>query len=142
MQSACKSSRLEPRLEFIRGSARAVPDHHRAGHLPRGRRPGEDRRIGGCSDYGANIRSMESLWLKGAQTQFLHAAAHSVRAAARRVDLADVPLRQRDTASSRTLRVRCLKLQRTVRSLAVVMTNVDPEDVLEGEPEIGAGRPR
>jgi hypothetical protein len=25
----------------------------------------------------------------------------------------------------------CLKLQRTVRSLSVVMTNVDPEDLLE-----------
>jgi hypothetical protein len=54
---------------------------------------------------------------------------HSTHAAARRVDLADAPSRQRRAASSRTLPAPVLEV--AVRAMAVVMANVDLEDALE-----------
>jgi hypothetical protein len=56
---------------------------------------------------------------------------HGTCTAARRVDLADAPPRQRERRPLEPFLLRCLKLQRTARAMAVVMADVDIEDALE-----------
>jgi hypothetical protein len=56
---------------------------------------------------------------------------HSTRAAALRVDLADAPCVNGERRPLELFLFRCLKLQRTVRAMAVVMADVDLEDALE-----------
>jgi hypothetical protein len=57
---------------------------------------------------------------------------HSIRVAARRVDLADIPLHQRDAASSLILPAPVPEV--AAHGEAVVMVNVDSEDALELAP--------